>query len=183
MSRDAKAVFSPGPMVLFRSAHKISSYLVTAKLCPIERFVGSAQCKKRKCEICVNVTETYTFSCNATGKTFQINHELDKDDKCLIYLLNCKFFKKQYVGEETDAFRLRWNNYKANDRNFPKNEGCIQQHLYKHFYGEGHNGFLGSFSISFIEKTNGFQHKKRESYSMETLKILAPLGINIESTV
>ena len=46
MSREAKAVFSPGPMILFRSARRISSYLVKAKLYPLERFVGSRQCKK-----------------------------------------------------------------------------------------------------------------------------------------
>ena len=43
MSREAKAVFSPGPlvaMVSFRSARRISSYLVRVKLYPLERFVG-----------------------------------------------------------------------------------------------------------------------------------------------
>ena len=34
MSREAKAVFSPGPMVSFRCARRISSYLVRAKLYP-----------------------------------------------------------------------------------------------------------------------------------------------------
>ena len=62
MSQDAKAAFSPEPEVSFRSALKISSYLVRAKLCPLERFVGSRQCKKWKCEICINVIETDTFS-------------------------------------------------------------------------------------------------------------------------
>ena len=32
MSHEAKAVFSPGPMISFRSARRISSYLVRAKL-------------------------------------------------------------------------------------------------------------------------------------------------------
>ena len=143
MSRDTKVVFSPGPMVSFTSLHRISSYLVRAKLCPLERFVGSRQCKKRRCEVSTNVTETYTFSSTATGETFQINHELNCDDKCLIYLLKCKVCNKQYVGETTDAFRLRWNNYKDNDRKFQRNESCMQQHLYEHFYSEGLNGFLG----------------------------------------
>ena len=66
MSRDTKVVFSPRPMISFRSLHRISSYLVRAKLCPLERFVGSMQCKKRRCEVSANVTETYTFSSTAT---------------------------------------------------------------------------------------------------------------------
>ena len=75
MSCEVKAVFLSGPLVLFRSAHRISSYIVRAKLHPLERFVGSRQCKKRRCEVCTNVTETDTFSITVTGETFQINHE------------------------------------------------------------------------------------------------------------
>ena len=59
----------------------------------------------------------------------------------------------------------------------------MQQHLYEHFYSESHNGFLGNISISLIDKTDGFQPKKRESYWMRTLKTVAPLGLNIESSI
>ena len=59
----------------------------------------------------------------------------------------------------------------------------MQQQFYKHFYSDGHNGFLGNASISLIDKTDGFQPKKRENYWMRTLKTLVPLGLNVESTV
>ena len=59
-----------------------------------------------------------------------------------------------------DAFPLRWNNYKDNNRKIQRNESCMQQHFYEHFYSEGHNGFLGNVSISLIYKTDGFQPKK-----------------------
>ena len=154
-----------------------------AKLYPLKRFVGLRQCKKRRCEVCTNVTETDIFSGTVTGKTFQINHELNCDDKCLIYLLKYKVCKKQYVRETTDAFWLRWNNYKDNDRKFQRNESCMQQHLYEQFYTEGHNGFLGNVSISLLDKTDGFQPKKSENYWMRTLKTIAPLGLNAESAI
>ena len=80
----------------------------------------------------------------------------------MIYLLRCKVCKKQYVGETTDAFWLRQNNYKENDRKFQRNESCVQKYHYGHFYSEGRNGFLGNVSISLIDKTNGFQPKKRK---------------------
>ena len=118
MSREAKAVFSPGPVVSFRITSRISSCLVRAKLYPLERCVGWRQFKKRRCEVFTNVTETDTFSSTVTGETFQINHEINGDDKCLIYLLKCKVCNKQYVGETTDAFRLRCNNHKGHDRQF-----------------------------------------------------------------
>ena len=103
---------------------------LAAKLYPLERSVGSRQCKKRRCEVCTNVTERDTFSSTVTGSTLQINHELNCDDKGLIYLLKCLVCNKQYVGEgcisdTKDAFRLSWNNYKDNDRKFQKNESCM----------------------------------------------------------
>ena len=59
----------------------------------------------------------------------------------------------------------------------------MQQHLYEHFYCEGHNGFLENVSIRLINKTDGFQPKKMENYWLKTTKTLAPLGFNIESSV
>ena len=142
MSPEAEAAFSPGPMVSFRSARKLSRYSVRAKLYLLERLVGLRQCKKRTCEVCTNLTETDTFSSVATGETFQINCELNCDGNCFNYLLKCKVCKKQYVEETADAFRLRWNNWKENDREFQRNESCMQQYLYEHFYSEGHNGLI-----------------------------------------
>ena len=59
----------------------------------------------------------------------------------------------------------------------------MPQHLYEHFCSEGHNGFLGNVSISLIDKTDGFQPKKKENDWMKTIKHLAPLGLNVESAV
>ena len=165
-------------MVSFRSAHRVSSYLVRAKLYPLERCVGLRRCKKHRCEVCSNVTETDTFSRTVTGETFQINHELSCDDQCLVYLLICKVSNKQYVGETLDAFCLMWNNYKVSGRKFQRSESCMQKHLYEHFYSKGQNGFLWNVSINLIHKTDGFQPKKRENYWMRTLKTLALLGLD-----
>ena len=59
----------------------------------------------------------------------------------------------------------------------------MQQHLYEHFYRGEHNGFLGRVSVSPIDKTDGFQPKKRENYRMRTLETLAPIGLNVEKAV
>ena len=125
MIREAKALLSPGTMVSFRRARRISSYLVRAKFNPLERCVGSRQCKKRRYEVCTDVKEIDTFCSTVTGKTFQINHELNVEEKSLIYLRKCKVFNKQNVGETTDAFRLKWKNYKDYDRKFQRNERCM----------------------------------------------------------
>ena len=56
-------------MVSFRGATKLSSYLVRAKLYPLERSVGSFKCGKRRCQVCENVCETDTFKSSPTKNT------------------------------------------------------------------------------------------------------------------
>ena len=53
--QETKNVFTPGLMATFCSAGKLSSYLVRAKLYPIERIVGSHKCRSKRCEACLNV--------------------------------------------------------------------------------------------------------------------------------
>ena len=116
MDEEVKKVFCPGPKVSFRSARKVSSYLVRAKVYPLERTVGSFKCKKSRCQVCLNVNETDTFTSTVTKKTYKINHKFDCSDKCLIYLLTCKKCLIQFLGKTVDVFRYRWNNYKSNSR-------------------------------------------------------------------
>ena len=77
MNDKVKKVFYPEAMVSFRSASKVSSYLVTAKLYPLERTVGSFKCKKSMCQVCLNVNETDIFTSTVTKKTYNINHKFD----------------------------------------------------------------------------------------------------------
>ena len=48
MDQEVKRTFTPQPMVSYRSARKLSSYLVRAKLYPIERKVGLCKCKCKR---------------------------------------------------------------------------------------------------------------------------------------
>ena len=90
MNEETKKVFTPRPMVSFRSPRQISSYLVRAKFYPLERVVTSTKCGKKRCEVCVNVSETITFTSNVTGETHEANHKLTCDDNSFIYLFFCK---------------------------------------------------------------------------------------------
>ena len=69
MNQETLKVFSPPPVVSYRSPRKISSYLVRANLYPLDRVVGSTKCGKKRCEVCMNASETNTFTSNVTGKT------------------------------------------------------------------------------------------------------------------
>ena len=76
MDQEAQRVFTPGPMVTFYSARKLSRYLVRAKFYPLERTVGCCKCYGKQCEVCDNVTETLTFTSTVTQNTYKINHQL-----------------------------------------------------------------------------------------------------------
>ena len=61
---------------------------------------------------------------------------------------------KQYLGQTVDEFRNRWNNYKSNDRKYlNRQQLCFQEHIFEHFNGAGHSGFLENVSITFSDKT------------------------------
>ena len=105
-----KKIFSPAPMVSFRSSRKARSYLVRAKLFPLDRFIGSSRCAKKCCDVCVNNSRMDTFTSTITGETYKVNHKFNCDDKYLIYQLTWNHFRKQFDGETTDNFRCRWNN-------------------------------------------------------------------------
>ena len=96
--QEAQRVFTPGPIITFRSTRKLSSYLVRAKLYPLERTAGSCKCYGKRCEVCENVTETWTFTSTGTQNTYKINHQFNCSEKCLVYLLTCNKCFKQYVG-------------------------------------------------------------------------------------
>ena len=80
-----------------RKIRKVSSYLVRAKLYLLERRVGSFKCGGRRCQVCLNVTETETFTSTSTNQTYKINHEFNCNESSLMYLLTCKICRKQYV--------------------------------------------------------------------------------------
>ena len=96
MNNEVKKVFTPIPMISFRS--KMSSYLRGGKLYPEERTKGSFKCGSKRCEVCLNVNETSTFASIVTGETYIINHKFNCNDKYLVYLIACNCCKKQYVG-------------------------------------------------------------------------------------
>ena len=129
------------------------SYLVRNKLYPLDRVAGSTKYGKKRCEV----------TC---------------DDNCLIYLLSCRCCGKQYAGEPTDNCRYRRNNCKDNDRKHPRQESCMQKHLFKHFNSMEQDGFLNNVSITLIDKTDGKNIEKREDYWRRTLKIYSPFGLN-----
>ena len=118
MNDEVKKASTPGPIVSFWGALKLSGYLVRAKLYPLERLVGLVKCNGKRCQVCMNVTESNIFSSSVDKEEYFINHSFHCNDKCIIYLLTCNKCKMQYVDKTVDDFCLQWNNYKDNNRKY-----------------------------------------------------------------
>ena len=59
----------------------------------------------------------------------------------------------------------------------------MQEYLCSHFESEGNNGFLEDVPITLIDKTDGSDPKKRETFWMHALKTLPPYGLNVENGI
>ena len=84
-----KKAFTAGPMMSFQGERKISSYLVRAKLFPLERSAGSFKCNGKRCQVCTNVTESNTFS--SSGHSF-----LTKKSMLLIIVLTAATYCQRF---------------------------------------------------------------------------------------
>ena len=82
-----------------------------------------------------------------------------------------------------DIFRSRWSNYKSNDRKDLVGDPCMQEYIFEHLNSEGHTGFLGNVSVTFIDKTDSQNPEKGENYWIHTLKTMVLWGLNILNSV
>ena len=65
----------------------------------------------------------------------------------MIYLLSCNVCGLQYIGSTTDIFRLKWNNYKENNRKAKGGEEHMQPLVFDRFSSNDHNGFLEKIAV------------------------------------
>ena len=135
-----------------------------SKVYSLERTVRFSKCGSKRCQVSLDVSETDIFEFFQTKRQYKINHHLSCNDKCLIYSLSCKICGLQSFSFTTDGYRLRWNNYKDNDRKAQLGEEHMQLELSKYFHSEEHNGFLQDCGITLIDKTDGSDPTRREEY-------------------
>ena len=72
----------------------------------------------------------------------------------MIHLLTCKRCSKIYVGSTVTSFQKRFNNHKSSLKRFGKGQrGIVGEHLYAHFYEEGHKG-IEDIQVKIIDCTD-----------------------------
>ena len=121
----------------------------------MERKVGCRRCGSSRCEFCKSINIIVEFTSFTTKETYKINQSFDCNEKCLVYRLSCKSCGKQDVGNTTDHFRSRWNNYKSDVRKTESDnmENVKQKFLQSHFLQCDHQGFLKDVDVRLIDKT------------------------------
>ena len=107
-------------------------------------MIGSTKCGRKRCEVCINVSRLNKFTSNVTCETNNINHKLNYDDNCLIYLLSCKYCSKQSL------------------ESFVKKVACKSVALA--FQQHERQCLLKNVTITLSNKTNGKELKKRQGW-------------------
>ena len=70
------------------------------------------------------------FESFQTKNQYKINHNLNRNDKYIIYLLSCKICGLQCVVFTTNPFRYCWSNYKDNNRKAETGAEHMQMDLF-----------------------------------------------------
>ena len=89
MDKYVKRVFTPQPMVSFCSLGNLNKYFLWIKICTLERAVSSNQCKNKRLQVYKNIMEDDSFTFSNEQIKCKINHRLDYNKRCFIYMITC----------------------------------------------------------------------------------------------
>ena len=106
-------------------------------------------CNKPKCSWCVLINRTLTFTgTQREDKVFDIFHTVNCQSTFVIYIIECRICRLQYVGKSERAFNLRLNNH----RNHIK-RGINSCELSAHFlHNSRSQDFSKDVTITIIEQ-------------------------------
>ena len=154
-------------------------YIYTA----VESLLGSGKFLRNLCQVCKNVAETDTFQSFVDKKVHKNNHRFTYSDKCLVHLLSCNVFQRQYNGRTVNESRYRWDNYKNNNRKSLKVDDHNQAGIFANFQNLDHKGFLEDTEIAFIDKTNPSNFTRPEVFGLIRQKLVFHWGFIIQTHI
>ena len=112
-------IFRERPIIAYRRSKSLRDILVSTKLTGRTpeghtTTMGSCgPCNKPKCSWCVLINKTSTFTgTRRDGKVFDIFHTVNCQSTFVIYIIECRICRLQYVGKSETAFNLRLNNHR-----------------------------------------------------------------------
>ena len=153
-------VFPQPPMVAYRRPPSLRSVLVKAKVPPLpirqsnRTHNGMKRCSK--CVVCPYVTEQRIVKSSQNCFVHNINKPVNCDSSNVVYLVECKKCKEQYVGQTGRAFKERMKEHIG----YIKGKKLTEP-TGLHFNLPGHN--LSMFQASIIEKwTMTLEHLEKD---------------------
>ena len=190
-SEKCRKAIKDAPFMAFGRPKSLDDCLVNAKLRPSARLErsskGTVVYGNRRCQVCKYLEPGERFTSYRTGKSYNVNYELDCNSGNAVYLLSCKVCHAQYIGSTTTKFRLRFNNHKARFRVHSRLsfEGRNKNDLlYRHFSGPGHHG-LEDVSIQSIDRVSGEESAlwDKEGHWAYRFNCNQPKGLNISDLI
>ena len=186
-------VFQEKPKIAYRRNKNLRDMIgqTTIKNNKIVRNKGLKQGKCRPCfsttrnKCCRQMNIASTFQSQRTKQQFKIFHNTNCKSSNVIYLMECKKCKIQYVGKTRNSFNTRLNDHRSNAYN--PTEDSIPACL--HFHNNTHD-FNRDAKFTIIEQLKNTEDKseeqretiilQRENFWIKKLQTLTPHGLNQE---
>ena len=165
-------------MIAYKRPMNIRDRLIRAKVPPPTsnrpRRIKSGMFKCNKpCSICPYVKQQKSIKASKTNVTVQLSRSHTCNDKNIVYIIECKKCKQEYIGETKNTLRERMLEHLG----YVRREE-IDKATGHHFNLPGHN--MSDMSISVLERITSYDpqyRKTRESYRIEQFDLLRN-GIN-----
>ena len=124
-----KRIVTSPTIIAFRCPKSLSDLLVHAILKSSMPTPGNFRCGAACCKTCPVLLTMNEFSSHSTGKTYIIRSEATCNTSNVIYLIQCRKYGLQYVGETGQLLHCRMNNHLANIIHQWINEEPVAQHF------------------------------------------------------
>ena len=179
-SEEHRMALKKQPLVVFRRAPNLKDNLVRAKLPRIQtdRVRVCFRYGEAPCQICSYMLESSSFSCNVSGREYDINSDCNCDSSGVVYLFGCKVCGKQYVGSTFTSFTARFNKYKSSSKKFSSGVAVTQAELFRHFTEVNHHECLEDVSFQMIDRVFGVSRHKERFWQFR-LQSFIPEGLNV----
>ena len=178
-------IFKETPVVAYRRSPNLRDLLVRATLqnpaiaIQSNHSFGTFRCNsKHGCLTCPyidNERTNYTF--NKTGEVREIKQQMTCKSKNLIYMIECKRCKKQYLGETKRTLRERFTEHRQVTNN-PSHANASAA-VPTHFNLPDHS--IANMTLIPLElqpTSNTSRRKAREAYLTHRGQMLEPSGMN-----
>ena len=171
-----KAVPNPS-LVANRRPKNLKYLLVRATMKPPQHlYERNSPCGRPRCKSCMHIRTSFTFESATMGEKFQAHFTTNCRTKNIIYLIECRKCKKQYIGATKNPLQLQMNGHRSDYYQKLSNKSVMEP-----FNTTGHS--FEDLTVIVIEQimANSARRKQWESFWIHTLWTLAPDGLNLDS--